>query len=66
MAKKPKPKREGLGVKFSIKALCSEIDNVMTRIKAIEGSSPAKAELRRKIEAIQLIAYCGQDMSFDL
>jgi hypothetical protein len=38
----------------------------MTRIKAIEGSSPAKAELRRKIQAIQLIAYCGQDMSFDL
>jgi hypothetical protein len=65
VAKKPSKKREGAVTKFSIKGLSNAIDSVITRLKEVP-ASPAKAALLLKIKAIQLIAHCGPDMSFDL
>lgn len=65
MSKKAKKKGDVVPTKFSIKALNAEIDSIMKRLKDIP-ASPAKAALRRKMDAIQLMAYCGQDMGFDL
>jgi hypothetical protein len=51
--------------KFSIKSLNTEIDSVLKRIQDLPPSR-AKADLKRKMKAIQYIAYCGSDMSFDI
>jgi hypothetical protein len=51
--------------KFSIKSLNRQIDSVLKRIQDLP-ASPGKADLKRKMRAIQYIAYCGSDMSFDL
>jgi hypothetical protein len=52
-------------VTFSIKSLNTEIESILTRLQSVR-TSPAKAELKRKMMAIQLLVYCGEDMSFDL
>jgi hypothetical protein len=57
-----KKKVEVTGVKFSIKGLHNEVDAILERLKSAPNTEAAR-ELKRKMQAIQLMTYCGQDMS---
>ena len=53
------------GITISLKALHAELASIMTTLNHLP-TTPASAAMKRGLQAMQLIADCGQSMEIDI